>query len=63
MSELHETPASEKKLKQVVYEGVTEERRPTVIRILWLSKAIKVDAVKTGETYTITALIEVPAAE
>lgn len=60
MSELKEAPASEKKLKQVVYEGVTEARRPTVVRILWISGAIKVDAAKTGDTYTITATFEVP---
>lgn len=46
-------------LKQYVYTGVSEEQRPTLVADLWRDGAIRVDVVKKGDTYTITATFEV----
>ena len=42
-------------LTQDVYTGVTERQRPALVGGLWASGAIRVEVVKTGDTYTVTA--------
>jgi hypothetical protein len=46
-------------LEQRVYTGVTEEERPVLVAQLWHAGAIKVETVKTSDTYTVTATFRV----
>lgn len=52
------TANASRELKQYVYTGVTEAQRPTLVADLWRDGAIRVDVVKKGATYTVTATFD-----